>query len=191
MATTREIQDMQMASEIQRPYYADVPFEKPEEKFLEQLNPESICDYIEQKIRARRWDRPTGKWVDTITDPSKAITDEGVNEIMTRVMSIINPNTVYSNLESEIITNIVVDFGIELSRFLSLNYKDYNMKVIDINKITNFCCNMAYISLRRGEEALTLRLLRTMIQSKEMSAVSFKPDGDRKMPWPLSMFNKK
>jgi len=188
MATTREINDMYMMTDMQRPQYLDLPLEKPEEKFLEQLNPESICDYIEQKLRNRRWDRAKGIWVNTEQD--LPITDEGINEIMTRVMSVINPNTVYSNLDEEIIVNIVVDFGIELSRFLSLNYKNYNMKVIDINKITNFCTNMAYIALRRGEEALTLRMLRTMIQTKELSAVSFKPDGERKYPWPLSMLKK-
>lgn len=167
----KDIEEMQKLQELGlQPQYADVSGEKPEEKFLEQLNPNKVIEEIENKLRCKRWDSIKQEWVNVakIEDNSK-ITEEGIAEIMTRVSSIINTNTIYSNLDDEVIQNIVIDFGVELSRFLSLNYKSYNMKLIDINKITNFCCNMCYIALKRGDSALTLRMLRTMIQSKELT----------------------
>lgn len=184
-----ELKRMQFINELNQPMYQEIPLEKPEQKFLEQLNPESICDYIEQKIRGRIWNREKGKWIDPPEKPK--ITEEGINEIMTRVMTIINPNTIYSNLDDEVIVNIVLDFGKELSRFLSLKYKEFGMDVVDINKITNFCCNMAYIALKRGEQALTLRMLRTMIQAKELTAIQTKPEEKRGFTLnPLKLFKK-
>lgn len=150
-----------------QPQYENIGEQKPEEKFLEQLNPDSINNFIMHELKGEAYDDKTKQWTNIV---KRKITDDGINEIMTRVRSIINTNTIYSNLDDEIIQNIVVDFTIELTRFLSLKYKDFNMEIIDINKIPNFCSNMAYIALRRASDmALTLRMLRTMIQTKELS----------------------
>lgn len=150
-----------------QPQYENIGEQKPEEKFLEQLNPDSINNFVLHELKGQSYDDKTKQWTQV---GKRKISDEGINEVMTRVRSIINTNTVYSNLDDEIIQNIVIDFAIELSRFLSLKYKDFGMEIIDINKITNFCSNMAYIALRRASDmALTLRMLRTMIQTKELT----------------------
>ena len=162
--TRDQVEQIRMMQEMGvTPQYENMNEEKPEEKFLEQLNPDYINNFIMHELQGEIYDDKTKQWARI---GRKKLTDEGINEVMTRVRSIINTNTVYSNLGDEIIQNIVIDFAIELSRFLSLKYKDFGMEVIDINKITNFCANMAYIALRRASDmALTLRMLRTMIQT--------------------------
>lgn len=166
--TRDQVEQLRMMQELGiQPQYEQMNQEKPEEKFLEQLNPDAINNFIMHELKGEIYDDKTKQWT---TIGKRKITDEGINEVMTRVRSIINTNTVYSNLDDEIIVNIVCDFAIELSRFLSLKYKKFGMEVIEINKITNFCSNMAYIALRRASDmALTLRMLRTMIQSKELT----------------------
>lgn len=157
------------------PTYQEIPMTEAEEKFLDQLNPEKINEYIENKLRGKIWDSKKKQWVDP-PFPVKRIKEEGISEIMTRVWSIINPNTIYSNLDDDMIRTMVYDFGVELSRYLGLKYKEFGMEVVDINKVTNFCCNMAYIAMKRGEQALTLRILRTMIQAKEIVATTQKTE---------------
>lgn len=169
--TREQVEQIRMMQEMGvQPQYENINEQKPEEKFLEQLNPDAINNFIMHELKGEIYDDRTKQWTKL---GRRKINDDGINEVMTRVRSIINTNTVYSNLEDEIIQNIVIDFAIELSRFLSLKYKEFGMEVIDINKITNFCANMAYIALRRASDmALTLRMLRTMIQTKELSTSS-------------------
>ncbi len=189
--TPQEIAQTQLMQELGiSPQYMEIQEKELDISFLQQLDPEKINEYIENKLRNRVWDREKKKWIDN-PNVKKRITEEGINEIMTRVWSIINPNTVYSNLNEEIIVNIVIDFAKELSRFLSLKYKDFGMEVIDINKITNFCSNMAYIALMRGLDALTLRLLRTMIQSREITTSTKLPQEQKKsLLNPLNWFRR-
>lgn len=146
--------------------YYPLPVEAREDKFLEQLNPERVCEYIQNTLRGKFYDSETGQWQSLRL--TRKITEEGLAEIMLRVRSIINPNTVYSNLELDDIRKITIDFAKELTLFLVFNYKKYNLTVADIRKIVNFCANMTFITLSRGEEALTLRLIRTAIQTKEL-----------------------
>ncbi|MEM2175491.1 MAG: hypothetical protein QXI58_07735 [Candidatus Micrarchaeia archaeon] len=146
--------------------YSPMPIEGQPDQFLEQLNPEKICEYIEQTLDGKHYDPITGTWKPS--KYAKKISSEGIAEIMLRIRSIINPNTVYSNLDDNTIRKITIDFAKELARFLAINYKKYGMEVADIGKVVNFCANMVYITLTRGNEALTIRLIRTAIQTREL-----------------------
>lgn len=157
----------EIENESMKDQYTEIPISNESQKLLEHLDPEMVCDYIEHLLRNEYYDITTGKWK-KYSELYSNINEKGITEIMVRIRSIINRNTVYGNLDPEIISKITVDFARELSIFLALNYKKFGMNVVDIRKITNVCSNMVYITLMRGESAITLRLLRTMIQSKEL-----------------------
>ncbi|MEM2146461.1 MAG: hypothetical protein QW279_13950 [Candidatus Jordarchaeaceae archaeon] len=158
--------------------YSAMSIEGQPNQFLEQLDPEKICDYIEQILEGKRYDPTTGTWKPV--KYAKKISSEGVSEIMLRIRSIINPNTVYSNLDDETIRKITIDFAKELARFLAVNYKKYGMEVADIGKVVNFCANMVYITLARGNEALTIRLIRTAIHTREL--ITTAPSSEKNKP---------
>lgn len=165
IAQVRKMQELGM-----QPEYGSSDIERPEEKFLEQLNPRFLCLEFENNLRGKQYNAETEKWEDISgLDKNEGINEKGIAEIMKVVRSKVNTNTVYSNLPEEIIDNITIDSGVRISRLLSLKYKTYNMQVIDINTITNDACDFIYTALRRGNDALTLRLLRTMIQTKELT----------------------
>lgn len=178
----KEIEEMQKLQELGlQPQYADAGGEKPEEKFLEQLNPKPINEEIEYKLRGKRWNSLKQEWEDIAKIPdNKKITEEGIGWIMTRVESVVNTNSIYSNLDDEDIRKIVIHLGDELTMGLSLNYKKFNMSLLDVNRIPHLCVDMAFISLKRGGDALTLRMLRTMIQSKELTTHGMKSQPENK-----------
>lgn len=152
------------------PEYSEQLQERPEEKFLEQLNPEALINELSNELRGKYYDTQTKKWLQIPgIDLNKQMTEEGVAEIIKRVRARVNTSTVYSNLEDDIIRKIVISLADEVSTFLSLHYKEYNIKVIDIREITHKVADVVYIALKRGDEALTLRMLRTMIQSRELT----------------------
>jgi len=151
--------------------YSEILFPKPDEKFLEQLDPETICTYLEQTLRGYKYNIEKDKW-EPIPGFKQKITEEGINEIMLRVRPMLSPNTIYSNLDKDIIINIVLQFGEELATFLAVNHKKFNLSPLDIRKITHLCCDAVYIAMMRGERALTLRALRTMIQAHEYTAIT-------------------
>jgi hypothetical protein len=186
----QDIRQMRLAQELgMNPEYGDNIRERPEEKFLEQLNPRFLCQEFENGLKGKEWDQESEKW--TVVPGMKrelSINDNGIAEIMKIIRSKVNTNTVYSNLPEEIIETITIDAGIRISRLLSLKYKDYQMEIIDINMITNDACDFIYTALRRGNDALTLRLLRTMIQSKELT--TNQPDKKKGIPNPLDMFRR-
>lgn len=147
--------------------YTEVPIVSESQKLLEHLDPDVACEYIEHLLRNEYFDITTGRWKQ-YKEAYSHINERGITEIMVRIRSVINRNTVYGNLSEEIISKITIDFAKELAIFLALNYKKFGMRVVDIRKVVNICANMVYITLMRGENAVTLRLLRTMIQSKEL-----------------------
>ena len=56
-------------------------------------------------------------------------------------------------------------------------------ELLDINKITHFCTDMCFIALKRGEQALTLRLLRTIVESKELVTQMNNPQESKASVW--------
>lgn len=161
------------------PSYSDIPTEKPQEKFLEQLNPEKICEYLENLLRGKKWNSEEERWED---DPyAIKVNERGISVIMRKVRSIVNPNTIYSNLDREIIENIVMDFVSDLAFTLAMKYKEFGIEVIDIATITKMCSDVAYISLMRGQDAITMRLLRTAIQTREIVSSINKPEENRNL----------
>jgi hypothetical protein len=163
----RMAQMQQLQAQTPPLQYYDVPSVKTEVKFLEQLSPKDMNEIIEQRIRKRYWSEADKKWVAILG--AKQITEEGISSIMSKCWSIINESTVYGNLPEDIIYNLTISFSQVLGRDLAINYKKYNMDLLEINTITHLCTDMAFICLKRGDSALTLRLLRTMIESKELS----------------------
>lgn len=155
------------------PAYSEVPIQKSDEKFLEQLNPEKICEFLENLLRGKKWNTEKECWED---DPyAKKVNEYGVAVIMRKVRSIVNPNTIYGNLDQEIIENIIMDFVFDLSFTLAMKYKEFEIEINDISTITKMCADVAYIALTRGVDAITLRLLRSMIETKEVIATTQKP----------------
>ncbi len=161
------------------PVYENLPIDKPEEKFLEQLNPEELILSLEHLLRGERFDPEKGIWVKNAYS-KRIINDKGIADIIFRMKLLIDTNTVYSDLKDNVITNIALDFAEDLADHLALHYKEYDMNVIDIRSVTKICTYTLYVALRRARDATTLRILRSVIQTKEFLAGQI----DR------SMFNK-
>lgn len=175
-----EVVQMQMAQQQsgQPPaQYYDIPQTRTESKFIEQLSPKDILFAIEMKIRKKYYSPAKEEWIDIPN--AKKPTDDAVANIIIKCESVINESTIYGNLPLDVIYNMTVSFGKVLSRDLALNYKKYNMELMDINKITHFCTDMSYIAMMRGNDALTLRLLRTIIESKEMVTTMGQPQENK------------
>jgi hypothetical protein len=171
-------QEMMLAREMEEGY-RDLPLEKPDQKFLEQLNPESIVDNLEMMLRGYRWNREKGRW-EPIPHFKPKLNEEGINEIMFRIRTYVNPHNIYGNIDEELARRMTITFATELATYLALNYKKFGMDVIDIRKIVHLASDAVFQALARGEEALTLKLLRTMIETKELSAKAEKPQEERK-----------
>lgn len=161
--------------------YYDLPQTRTESKFIEQLSPNDILLTIEMKIRKKYYISGEGVWKD-IPNVKKP-TEEAVVNIMVKCQSVINESTIYGNMPEDIIYNMTYSFAKVLSRDLALNYKRYNMELLDINKITHFCTDMCFIALKRGEQALTLRLLRTIVESKELVTQMNNPQESKASIW--------
>lgn len=165
----QDIRQMRLMQElgIDNPQYGAPQLERPEEKFLEQLNPDLLCKIFENMLRGKYWDSEQEKFVEM--EGSRKVNEEGIAEIMKMIRSKVNTSTIYGNLGKELVEDMTVDTGQRLSLLLSLNYRKYDMQLMDINTITNDACDLVNIALSRGIDAITLRLLRTMIQSKELT----------------------
>lgn len=173
-----------------QPDYSDSNQPKPEEKFLEQLNPSFLCKEFENGLRGKQWDEIRKEWVSIEgIDKSHGINELGISEIMKTIRSKVNTNTVYANLPEEIVANITIDSSVRISRTLSLHWKDFNITLLDINTITNDSVDFIYTALTRGIDALTLRLLRTMIQAKELTTTGLKDN--KSLPNPLDILRRK
>lgn len=166
--TMQDIRQIRLANELgMNPEYGQQQLERPEEKFLEQLNPDFLCKVFENMLRGKYWDETEEKFI--VIEGARKINEEGIAEIMKMIRSKVNTSTIYANLDKELIVDMTIDTGQRISLLLSLNYKKYEMKLMDINTISNDACDLINIALSRGADAITLRLLRTMIQSKELT----------------------
>jgi hypothetical protein len=174
--TQNDLKQLSMLQQIgASPDYSDNQQTKPEEKFLEQLNPSFLCKEFEMGLRGKEMSEQTKEWVSIEgIEGHQMINEKGIAEVMKVIRSKVNTNTVYSNLPEEIVSNIAIDSMIRISRTLALHYKDYNMSILDINTISNDATDFIYTALSRGTDALTLRLLRTMIQTKELTTTGIR-----------------
>jgi len=150
------------------PTYEDMPTDKPDQKLLQQMDPSNDLIAIENQLKSFFFDSQTKEWrLDMET--KKQITQEGVSEIMKSLRPRIMIGAVYSDIPDEILVNITCDAAKEIGLYLRHNYKRFGMDIIDIIKIKNFCADMIYINLRRAVEGNTLKMMRTMIQAKELT----------------------
>ena len=159
--------------------YRDLPIEQPDQKFLEQLNPERIIDNLEQLLRGKRWNEEKRRW-EPMPNFKPKINEDGINEIMFRIRTYVNTHAVFGNIKEDLAIRMTTTFGIELATYLALNYKKFGMEPADIRKIVHLASDVVFIALTRGEQALTLKLLRTMIQTKELSAIEQKQQEERR-----------
>jgi len=150
------------------PSYEDMPNEKSDSKLLEQMDPSKDLNSIENQLKSFFFDSQTKEWkMDDST--KKRITQEGVSEIMKSLRPRIMIGAVYSDIPEEIIINITCDASKEIGLYLRHNYKKFGMDIIDIMKIKFFCADMIYLNLRRAVEGNTLKMMRTMIQARELT----------------------
>lgn len=150
------------------PQYEEMPTDRPDPKLLEQMDPTKDLLVIENQLKSYFFDSQTKQWK-LNTETKKKLTDEGVSEIMKSLRPRIMMGAVYSDIPEDIIVNITCDAAKEIGLYLRHNYKRFGMDIIDLIKIKSFCADMIYLNLRRAAGGNTLKMMRTMIQAKELT----------------------
>lgn len=175
------MEEQQQFQEVQAPLdittrelsYLDLPSTHGERQLIEQLDPSTILERIEHVLRGEYFDIATGKWK-RYKGSKPLMNEKGIREILLDMQHLVNIGSVFGNLSEDQIRKMIIDYGRDLCFKLSLKWKEFGMEKIHIKIIPKIICRMAFIALMRGEEALTLRLIRTMIRSTE-SVVQQKP----------------
>ena len=168
--------------------YANLAQQKEDTKLIEQLDPMGIVGTIVHTLRGEHLDEATEKWVKGEKD-EPIMNEQGIKEIRITLQSNVNLSTVFGNIPDDQIRRMVIDLGEDLCFTLGLKYKDFQMDKMYVKIIPKMICRMVFIAMERGEDALTLRLARTMIRTSESTIFSKPTEPEKKFSFnPFKLF---
>lgn len=155
--------------------------------FVQQINPEIVVENIFHSLSGEVWDYKEGKWVRKL---KPFLNELGVNTVITVVRSIVNQNTTMSNLDSKIISNIIVSLGDELACLFMLNWKDFDIEKANLTPIVKVIQNMAYFALMRAYLEGERDLFKNTVRSAEQYAYRGQPEDSGMFGKAKNMFSK-
>lgn len=116
---------------------------------LEVTNPKHVCHEIRQRLRGFEQDAFSGQWM-TVPDGKALLTEEGIRSVMFSVESILNQNSVLSNLTEEVIVKMVVSKGDEIIQKLIMKRIEFGIDKAELNSILNLVTDNCYNCLMRA-----------------------------------------
>jgi len=140
---------------------------KNEITLVSQTNPQTLLDEFEHKLKGEIKelnDNGEEKWIkkfDAIANNS------GIQSIIVDLGSIVNQNTILSNLEEDDIRKLTVEFGKMLTFKLMIKYKTYDIQKSNLNTIVMGATSLVFISLKRGFKEGERKFLKTTVRSQE------------------------
>ena len=116
------------------------------------------------------------------TEPAnKALANnEGVNEIMLIVRSVVNTNVIMSNFDEDEIRQLIHDTGVELTFLIGFNWERFEIDKANMRIIIGVALRMCYAALKRAYKAGEKDFLRTTQKSIERVDIRSQYDSPRK-----------
>src|SRR3990167_10878754 len=152
----------------QQPYF---PPQSPidEVTLVSQTNPHSLLVELQHKLRSeiaiedqygnKMWERPP--------EIKPMLNERGVHSILIDAYSVVNQNTILSNLSEEDVSKIVIELGKSVTFKLAMNWKEFECEKSNLSTIVLTVSTMAYTALRRGFEQGERTFLKTAVRTTE------------------------
>ena len=129
-----------------------------------QTNPDKILDEIEKALKGeiynyeqKKWEKKDDAWLNK----------QGIGQIIIIAKSIINQNTIMSNLDDNEIEAMIINLGDELVMLLKMRYQEFEINKAKLTSIVNLVTRMAYCSLKRAWHGDEKKFLKTSVRSME------------------------
>ena len=108
------------------------------------------------------------------------LNEDGRTAITTIIKSVVNTNTILSNLTEKEISKIIIDIGDEITMLLIMGHEDFDVDKRNLVTIVSLCCRMCYLSLKRCLNQGERIFLKTAIRSHETNIVRHQPQEERR-----------
>lgn len=162
---------MPQQSGYEYPIYPQAQQEVIDMDLVTKTNPKVLTDEIEHKLKGEVYDAQHEKW---IKKPYSRpfMNEEGIWRIMSIITSMINQNTILSNLTENEIRNLILQLGEEVIDLLAMKHKEFEVDKGDLTPIVDMVTRMAYIALKRGFNEGERKFLKTTVRSSEIIRAS-------------------
>lgn len=165
-----------------QPYkYNYNPYEGNEQRevsLVSQTNPKEVLDEIESTLRGRKKiiNEDTGKteWILPMGCKPRA-NERGISSLMTDAKTIINQNTIMSNLSEEEISKIIISLSDTIINKLSMNWKEFEVAKSDLDTVHNAIIVPAFMALKRAMREGEKRFLKTSVRAVESYTSNSRP----------------
>lgn len=148
-----------------------------ESSLVNQTNPKEVLFLIEMALAGKKemlnaegrkeWVIPVG---------CKPIVNQfGINSLMVDARSIINQNTILSNLTDQQISNIILRFGRMLKNKIKMRYKEFGIDKSNLDTALFSPCFAAYSALYRAKAEGEKKFLKTSVRAVESYVTNQKP----------------
>lgn len=147
--------------------YTDILNEAKVANVIQQINPDTILEDIEQRLKGKRKDTLTKQWVD-MPGSSKRISDDLVNNFVSFLGSILNQNTTFSNFQPEEI-NAIMELIIEyVTDDLDVNADIYGLQdnYMERTRIGMIVCQTVFTVLKRAQSGKEAKLIFSALNLK-------------------------
>jgi len=151
---------------------------------ISQTNPSKILEKIEHSLRGEIYDHENQKWIER---EAAWLNKQGIGQVMIIAQSIINQNTIMSNLDDREIRNMIITLADELILLLRMRYQEFEVDKAKLTSIVNLVCRLAFCSLKRGWLGDEKKFLNTSLQSREIITQRPMNEGEKKSRIPSIM----
>jgi len=143
-----------------------MPYQQVDDASLvKATRPEKVIDEIEHRLKGEIYDDNTEKWI--IPKGVKPLINEiGIRSIMIDIRSIMNQNTILSNLRDDEVSHIIVGLGDTIITKLMMRHEEFGVDQAELTTIVYLVCNTSYCALKRGYFEGERRFLKTTTQEK-------------------------
>lgn len=112
-----------------------------------QTDPKKVLEDIEHFYRGEVFNYEEKKWV---KKGEPLMNEDGIASFLIDIASLVNQNTILSNLSEHEINRIIILFSRTIINKLSMKWKEFNIDKTNFDTIWNTTLNMAYMALKRA-----------------------------------------
>ena len=146
--------------------YTPQPVVRTEDRSLlaSQTDPSKVIEEISHRLNGEMWVANENKWIKTRKPLANT---QGIGDIICIIASIVNQNTIFSNLNERQIRSIIIDMGLELCYLVVSKQREYQIVDSDLDTIVNLCTNLSFLSLMRCMDQGERKFLSKTISTHE------------------------
>ncbi len=132
--------------------YADMLTEKRVLNVIQQINPDTILEDIEQRLKGMKKDPLTGLWV-PIASGQKNVSPVLIANFVSFLGSILNQNTTFSNFQPEEINSIMEMIIGYVADDLDVNAEGYGIgeDYVERTRVGMIICSTVFTVLKRAQ----------------------------------------